>query len=334
MAKPGTLKKRSKPSVATNSNGAPLHVKLRPKSFDEVVGQEAAVKSLQGLLKSSRVPHAFLFTGPSGCGKTTLARILASDLRADPKNIIELDAATNSGVGEMRNLTGMLIYQGLGESNIKFVIVDECHALSKQTWQSLLVSIEEPPEHVYWVLCTTEADKVPQTIKTRCHAYELKPVPKALLGEYLEYVRDKEGLEVSDEVVQLISEKAEGSVRQALVYLSATEGCDSRKEAYDLLQQAEEVPEVIDLVRRLVDGRGLSWKEVTGIVSAQLEAGQNPESIRIVMVNYVSAVLMKTSDEKRVVRLLTLLDAFAEPYRSAEKSAPLLLSIGRIFFEE
>lgn len=252
---------------------------------------------------------------------------------ADPKNIVELDAATYSGVGDMRNLTQMLTYEGLGTSNIKFVIVDECHALSKQTWQSLLISIEEPPEHVFWALCTTESDKVPQTIKTRCHAYELKPVPKTLLGEFLEFVRDQENIEVSDDVLQLVAEKAEGSVRQALVYLSAAEGCESRKEAYDLLQQAEEVPEVIDLIRKLVDGRGLSWKEVTSIVSAQLEAGQNPESIRIVLVNYVSAVLMK-ADDKRAVRLLTLLDAFSEPYRPNEKAAPLLLSLGRTLFQE
>jgi len=311
----------------------PLHVRLRPKTLDEVIGQDAVVKSLSKLLAGNSLPHAFLFTGPSGCGKTTLARILAKSVGADERNINELDAATYSGVGEMRNLTQMLTYRGIGESNIKFVIVDECHALSKQTWQSLLISIEEPPEHVYWAFCTTEADKVPQTIKTRCHSYELKPVKKDLLTEYLEYVVESEGLEILPEIIGLVADKAEGGVRQALVYLSAVEGVESRKEAFDLLQRTEELPEIIDFVRKLVDGRGLTWGDCITTLGGLLEAGHAPESIRIVTANYLAAVLMKTKDEKRAVRLLTLLSAFREPYRPNEKAAPLLLSIGEIFFE-
>lgn len=253
---------------------------------------------------------------------------------ADERNIQELDAATYSGVNEMRALTQMLTYAGIGESPIRCVIVDECHALSKQTWQSLLISIEEPPEHVFWFFCTTEADKVPQTIKTRCHAYELKPVKKDLLEEYLEWVAEQEGIQVPPDVFPLIADKAEGSVRQALVYLSAVSGVESRKEAYELMQQAEETPEVIDFVRKLVDGRGLTWKNCIDVLGGLLESGQSPEGIRIIAVNYISAVLLKTSDERRAVRLLTLLDAFKEPYRPNEKAAPLLLSVGGILFGE
>lgn len=311
-----------------------MHIRLRPKALDEVIGQDAVVKSLGKLLEGKAKPHAFLFTGPSGCGKTTLARILARAMGADERNIQELDAATYSGVDAMRSLTQMLVYAGMGETPIKCVIVDECHALSKQTWQSLLISIEEPPEHVFWFFCTTEADKVPQTIKTRCHAYELKPVKKDLLEEYLEWVADEHGIRIPADVLPMIADKAGGSVRQGLVYLSAVEGVESRKEAYELLQHAEETPEVIDFVRKLIDGRGLTWKTCIDVLGALLEAGQAPEGIRIIVVNYAAAVLMKTSDEKRALRLLAILDAFKEPYRPNEKAAPLLLSIGGLLFGE
>ncbi len=234
----------------------------------------------------------------------------------------------------MRSLLQSLQFQGMGSSSIKFVIVDEAHALSKATWQSLLLAIEEPADHVFWALCTTESDKVPKTIQTRCAKYELKNVPKDMLNEYLVWVAENEGLEVNEDVVWAVAEKAEGSVRQALTYLSAVDGCDTRKEALELMSQQEDLPEVIDMARKLVEGKGLSWKDLVSTVAGLQESGQTAESIRIVTVNYLAAVLLKTSDEKRAVRLLTLLQAFSTPYAQSEKMAPLLLSIGTILFQE
>jgi DNA polymerase III gamma/tau subunit len=299
-----------------------------------VIGQDPVVKSLTKALESNHLPRAFLFTGPSGCGKTTLARILATRVGCDPRNLLEVDAATNSGIADMRSLLQSLQFQGMGSSSIKFVIVDEAHALSKATWQSLLLAIEEPADHVFWALCTTESDKVPKTIQTRCAKYELKNVPKDMLNEYLVWVAENEGLEVNEDVVWAVAEKAEGSVRQALTYLSAVDGCDTRKEALELMSQQEDLPEVIDMARKLVEGKGLSWKDLVSTVAGLQESGQTAESIRIVTVNYLAAVLLKTSDEKRAVRLLTLLQAFSTPYAQSEKMAPLLLSIGTILFQE
>ena len=151
----------------------PLHLKYRPTNLDEVIGQNAVVQSLKQQLTGQSTPHAFLFLGPSGVGKTSIARILAGMMKCDDANILEIDAATHSGVENMRSVTQMAQYRGIGESPNKFIIVDEVHALSKATFQSLLLSIEEPPPHVYWALCTTEPDKIPTTIKTRCAAYDL-----------------------------------------------------------------------------------------------------------------------------------------------------------------
>lgn len=127
----------------------PLHVRLRPLELDGVIGQDAVVNSLVSLLEGNAVPHAYLFTGPSGVGKTTLARILARMTDCDDANIMEIDAATNSGIDNMRLVTQLAQYRGIGSSPNKFIIIDECHALSKATFQSLLLAIEEPPPHVY-----------------------------------------------------------------------------------------------------------------------------------------------------------------------------------------
>lgn len=306
----------------------PLHTKHRPKDFNEVVGQDAAVKSLEAVLAEGAVPHAFLFTGPSGVGKTTLARIVARRLGCDKRNVMEIDAATHSGIEDMRAVVSMMQYQALGDSPVRVVIVDECHALSKQTWQAMLKAIEEPPAHAHWCLCTTEADKVPQTILTRCHRYDLKPVKADLLEEYLEIVRDEEGLEVGDDVLAYIADKAEGSVRQALVYLSAVRGCANRKEAHELLAQAMDNPELIDLARRLCGG-GLNWQFVCSVLKGM---EYSPESARLVIVNYVASALLSTKDDKKAAGLLNVLEAFAEPYRQGEKNAPLLLSVGRVLY--
>lgn len=313
------------------SNKDPLHVALRPTTFDEVIGQDPVVKSLQALLKGKDTPHAFLFTGPSGCGKTTLARILAREIGVSEAGVVEIDAATHSGIEAMREVVKMARYQALGDSPRKLFVVDECHALSKATWQSLLLAVEEPPPHAYWALCTTEADKVPKTILTRCHAYELRAVGKSLLEDYLALVNADQRLGCSDEVVAYVAARAEGSVRQALVYLSAARGCETREEAHGLLAGFEENPELLELVRRLVSGKGdTRWATVMGTLSKLDEA---PESVRIVIVNYLGAALLKERDERKVARYLTVLDAFAEPYRAAEKQAPLLLSIGRVLYQ-
>ncbi len=299
-------------------------MKLRPKELGEVVGQDAAVRALQ---KANS--HAFLFTGPSGVGKTTLARIMADRFNSE---VTELDAATYSGIDVMREITMTAQYASLS-GKAKAYIIDECHALSKATWQSLLKSVEEPPPHVYWFFCTTEQEKVPQTIRTRCMTLDLKPVRKDTLAEYLEAVAEQEELEVAGEIIDLVATQADGSVRQALVFLSAVNGVEDRKEALALLDTAEEKKEIIDLVRMLVAGKGLTWP---GIIAMLEKVGdQNPESIRLVMVNYLASTLMRTKDEKQALRLLSLLQLFSSrPWNQSEKFAPLLLVIGEILFEE
>lgn len=306
-----------------------LHTKYRPQVLDEVIGQDATVRSLKKLFDGGNPPHAFLFTGPSGVGKTTLARILANHLKVATHNLIEVDAATNSGIDAMRSVLDTTRYRGLGESPIRFVIVDECHALSRATWQSLLLAIEEPPEHVYWALCTTEAEKVPQTVRTRCHAYRLDAVKPDVIEELLVAVRDLESLDVSDDVLGAASRQAGGSVRQALVYLSQISGVKDRAEALRLMQQIGEEREAVELARLLVQKQGLTWERARDLLGALAE--ESPESVRLVVVNYVAKALSKAGPAE-AARLLNVLSAFSRPCHQSEGQAPLYLAVGEVLF--
>lgn len=308
----------------------PFHIKYRPTQFKEVVGQKEVVKSLQDAIAKSN-PHSFLFTGPSGCGKTTLARILAKSLDCLPSNTIEADAATNTGIDAMREITSTLRYEGFGETPNKMIILDECHALSTAAWNSLLKSVEEPPPHVFFAFCTTNPSKVPSTIVTRCHAYNLKPVRYDDLMDLLEMVAEEERSDVSDEILEMVARSCDGSPRQALVMLSMVMGSRDLEEARRLLEAPMESKEVIDLCRLLLE-RSLDWSKVQETLAAIPE--QSPESIRIIMVNYLAAVLMKEKNSKKVLRLLDYLYALRGPFNQTDKLAPLLLALGECIYKD
>ena len=322
------LKLKIKTAATTEpEDNRPLHLKYRPQTFDEVVGQAAVVSSLKKALASKNLPHAFLFTGPSGTGKTTLARIVATIIGVPVGNILEIDAATNSGVDNMRAVTDLARYKSLrDEGGRKFIIVDECHALSKSTWQSMLKAIEEPPEHVFWALCTTESDKVPDTIRTRCLSYNLKEVSSDDLHDLLNNVNKKEKLNVPDDLVGIVARHAGGSARRALVYLSQVVGITDKKEALRLLESGVgDEKEAIDLARMLCGGKNTNWSEAMR-VCALLE-GESPEGVRLVICNYAASAL---KESKSPERLLAVLAAFRGPYSASEKWGPLYLSLGEL----
>lgn len=311
--------------------GLPLHVKLRPITLDQVVGQPAVVKSLQALFASDRLPHAFLLTGGSGFGKTTIARILASMVGCKKDAIFEVDAARFSSVDAVRELIVGAQFVAMSANSRKFFIIDECHSLSKQAFQSLLLSIEEPPPHVWWALATTEPDKIPQTIRTRCHAYDLKPVKWDEIAEFLEGVIESERIKIADGVLEILSRRAMGSLRQALVMLSTVAGITDKAEALRLLETAEgEDAEAVQLARIITSGRGFTWDAARALLAKMADTPS--ESIRLVVVNYATVVLMQEKSEKQAERLLAVLQAFGTPCNTSERQAPLLLAIGSLLF--
>ena len=311
------------------SNTDPFHIRYRPRTLKEVIGQKDAVTSLSAMIKGKTRPHSFLFTGPSGCGKTTLARILASEFDCDQSNIIEADAATNNGIDDMRGITETLRYTGFGESPNKMIIIDEAHALSKQAWMSLLKAVEEPPPHVFFTFCTTDPGKVPETIKTRCVSYNLKPLKYDDIMDLLEMVVDEESLDCTKALLSAVARACDGSPRQALVQLAMVMNCKSDEEVLALLEQPFENKEIIDLCRKMIE-RDLQWKDAVKVLGELTE--MSPESIRIVVTNYVAGCLMRPKSEKDVPRLLDVLSAFSKPCNPTDKLAGILLAIGNVLY--
>jgi len=176
-----------------------LYRKYRPDTFGDVLGQDAVVKSLTSALESGNVSHAYLFSGTRGTGKTSVARLFAKALGTSPNDIYEIDAASNNGVDEMRELTNGVSTLPF-DSKYKVYILDEVHMLSKASFNALLKTLEEPPKHVIFILATTELHKVLDTVKSRCQVFEFKKPTAELLASFLTDGAKKEGVTLGDGV--------------------------------------------------------------------------------------------------------------------------------------
>ena len=189
-----------------------LYRKYRPQSFNEVLGQDAIVKSLESALKSGNISHAYLFAGSRGTGKTSIARIFAKELGTSPNDIYEIDAASNNGVDEMRELTSGISTLPF-DSKYKVYILDEVHMLSKSSFNALLKTLEEPPAHVIFILATTELHKVLDTVKSRCQVFEFKKPTIEILVSMIKEGAKKEGFTIDDQAAELIAKRGDGAFR-------------------------------------------------------------------------------------------------------------------------
>ena len=307
--------------------------KYRPQTFEEFFGSDTIPNSLRGALDKGTA-RSFLFVGPSGCGKTTLARLVGIHKSVPLRNIIEVDAATHSGADSVRSITEGMKYKAFGKNPNKLIIIDECQSLSKKAWEALLKSIEEPPEHVYWCLCTTEVSKVPATIKTRCVRYDVVPLGLDDIYDLVVEVASMEGFQCEDSVLRAVAQSASGSPRQALVNLGKVESVGTLDDARTLLADISARNEVVDLCRELVKMSVNEWKFLKLKETINRLEGQSPESIRIVVTNYVAKVLSKESSEMKCCQYLKILQAFGEPFRETDKLAPIYLAVFGLIYTD
>ncbi|HVY35735.1 MAG TPA: DNA polymerase III subunit gamma/tau [Candidatus Paceibacterota bacterium] len=230
--------------------------KYRPSAWDEVIGQEHIVSVLAQSIKNQTFSHAYLFTGSRGTGKTTLARIFAAELGTNPEDIIEIDAASNRGVEDIDALrSGVRVLPF--SSPFKVYIIDEVHMLSSHAFNALLKTLEEPPAHVIFILATTELDKVPETILSRCQVFSFRKPSETVLATLVETIAKKEKLTVDSESATLIAFLGDGSFRDTLGILQkVASASDSRAITRELVEKVTGAPSLVllrDLYTALIE---------------------------------------------------------------------------------
>ncbi|HYF16048.1 MAG TPA: DNA polymerase III subunit gamma/tau [Phycisphaerales bacterium] len=242
--------------------------RYRSQSFDEVIGQEGIARTLRNAIATNRVAHAYLFCGTRGVGKTTSARLFAKELNGgSPEvdkaimegkdtDVIEIDAASNTGVDNARELIANSMYRPLRGKH-KVYIIDEVHMLSNAAFNALLKTMEEPPEHVKFILCTTDPHKVPATIQSRCQRFDFRAIPVSLIAKHLGDVLKQEKVSADPELLHQVAVLGNGSMRDALTLLDRLLASGEKKLTLKLLEELLGLPDrkvVGGLIDALADG--------------------------------------------------------------------------------
>ncbi len=266
----------------------PIHTDFRPRTLNEFIGNELEIAKLKSQLEDEERPHAYLFAGARGCGKTTLARICTEMVGCEKEDLIEMDIAASGGKEQAKEIKSNVIYKPLF-GKVKAYILDEVHEGTSKFFNALLKTLEEPPKHAYFFLCTTEPQKVLVTIKSRCSQFRVEPLSTRQMTPLLEVVCSEVMPEtlLDSEDIKKIASVSEGIPREALMILDQVIALPENqiKDAIGLIKIQEKV--VKDLCQALLDGK--KWKPVSNILKGIKE---EPETVRRAVLGYMSTVLL------------------------------------------
>ena len=295
-----------------------LYRKYRPKTFNDVAGQEVIVKTLKNIIKNNKLTHAYLFIGPRGTGKTSIAKIFAKTINCENSkdgiscencdicisnnnneniDVIEMDAASNNGVDEIREIKNHVTLLPT-MSKYKVYIIDEVHMLTTGAFNALLKTLEEPPEHVKFILATTEPQKLPATILSRCQRFDFKRISNEDIVKDLEYVCKESDIKITPKALELIAVLAEGGMRDALSILErcSQEGNDEINE--DKVKDLVGIPKTVfinniveSVVNEDIEGTLNNLEEV-------IEDGKDINNLVWEIIKYVKDILLYKSTGK------------------------------------
>lgn len=272
-----------------------LYRKYRPLHLSEVIGQDKTIEQLQGALTKGKISHAYLFVGPRGCGKTSVARIFAHEinhfdyqLEDSYIDIIEIDAATFTSVDNIRELREKaMIMPTLGK--YKVYIIDEVHMLSNSAFNALLKILEEPPEHVIFIMATTNPEKIPATIISRTQIYRFNLAEPKVMQDFLRSVCDKEGIKISDDALKIITERGGGSFRDSLSILNQIGTINLSEKTIEAsdASAALGIPEHQEIQNLINFYENSDTENITNALAALLNYGITAESITLELINQI-----------------------------------------------
>lgn len=284
-----------------------LYIKHRPADFSEIVGNKNTINTLRTAINKKSPPHAYLFIGPPGTGKTTLARISAQKLNCANMDIMELNAANFRGIDTSREIIRQMRLAALG-GGARAWILDESASLTKDAQTALLKALEDAPPHVYFLLATTDPQKLLPTIRNRCMIFTLQYLSEDKIFCLLEGVIEKENKNVSDEAIEQIAQRCQGCPRTALILLDGIIDLPEK----DMLKSVRRITGIerttLDLCQCLINGS--RWKPIASTLKALTD--QEPEQVRMAVLNYCKTVLL--NDGERRDRAFLIMDSFKEPF--------------------
>lgn len=263
-----------------------LSVKYRPSDWNEVIGQDVIVDILKKQIETKTIKNAYIFSGASGCGKTTAARIFANEINNYAGTPIEIDAASNNSVDNVRQIINSASQRSLN-SEYKIYIIDEAHMLTTQAWNAFLKTIEETPRYTVFIFCTTDPQKIPDTIKNRCMRFNFTRISSELILQRLKYICETEGLNNYTDVIDYISRTSHGEMRNAI---SKLETCIDYSKTLSIETALQALGSFsyelfFKLINKIVDG---DFKEVCDVIDNVYMSGSD---MKLFVTNFLSFVL-------------------------------------------